>query len=99
MFLVGDAKNRVTRAKQNQLEKVLLRANYWHDNPSPLRGVNECERYLTKLVSKPGFTWDTPINHPAFPSHYTLFDISNSDITPFCTAVREFREGVTYTSN
>lgn len=81
----------VQRNKERQLDKVLMKANFFHDNAlnnDPMK----CVQCLEKLVNKPEFDWDGPLSHPAFPGRVSLNQIADSNLIPFCSAVREFRD-------
>ena len=81
----------VVTNKGRQLDKVLMKANFFHDN-TPHNNPMRCTQTLEKLVNKPAFDWDRPLNHPAFPNRVSLNEIADSNLISFCKEVRNFRD-------
>lgn len=77
--------------KERQLDKVLMKANFFHDNAIN-NDYMRCVKCLEKLINKPAFDWDRPLNHPAFNDRVSLNEIADSNLIPFCKEVRNFRD-------
>ncbi len=81
----------VYKNKERQLDKVLMKANFFHDN-APHNNPMRSAQCLEQLVNKPAFDWNRPLSHPAFPNRVSLNQIADSNLIPFCEEVRRFRD-------